>query len=139
MIVADTSVLIKLIVPEPRSDLARALRTQQFAAPILWIAETANVLWRKAISGEMSKAEALWRHDILASGGIRNLPLEPLAQSALSMSIELKHPVYDCFFLEAAIREGTHVVTDDKRFAHAVRSDKRWDAHLRLLTETQST
>ena len=136
MIVADTSVLIKLIVPEPRSDQARALRTQGIAAPVLWVAETANVLWRKVVIGEMSEKEALWRHDILASGGIRNLPIEPMAQRALSLSIALKHPVYDCFFLQAAIQENSYVVTDDARFARAVRAHKKWSTHLRLLGET---
>jgi len=135
MIVADTSVLIKLIVPEPRSDLARRLRGEDIAAPALWIAEIANVLWRKVQTKEISDSQASSLLRILMSGAIRTLAMEDMAQSALAMAHALGHPVYDCFFLEAAIRENTYIVTDDARFAGAVRRHKKWNGNLRLLTE----
>ena len=40
------------------------------------------------------------------------------------------------FYLALAIREGTHLVTADTRFARAVRDHKRWAANVMLLSET---
>ncbi len=57
------------------------------------------------------------------------------AEQALTIAIELDHPIYDCFYLALAIRESTYVVTADNRFAAAVRRNGKWTNHLRLLAE----
>ena len=135
MIFADTSVLMKLVLAEPRADLARRLRADELAAPADWIAEATNVLWRKVRTREFSQSQARRALRIL-EGTIQTVPIEGMAKDALGMAIELDHPVYDCFFLQAAIEGDSYVVTDDVRFARAVRTHKKWSAHLRLLTET---
>ncbi len=137
MIVADTSVLIKLVIPEPDSDLAAALRIEQICAPALWVAETANVLWRKARVGEISQGQAVRFHGDLLSGGILSVPMEELA-TALLLAITLDHPVYNCFFLEAAIQKNAILVTSDTRFAGAVKRHRKWARHIRLLDEFSS-
>ena len=134
MIVADTSVLVKLVAPEPGADVARRLRQDEIMAPSVWVAETANVFWRKVRTNEMKPAHARQFLEILL-GTIRSLGSDALADEALSLALDIDHPVYDCFFLAAAIRENTRVVTDDTRFAAAVRRHGKWSSHLRLLGE----
>ncbi|HXC53889.1 MAG TPA: type II toxin-antitoxin system VapC family toxin [Rhizomicrobium sp.] len=135
MIVADTSVIVKTVVHESHSDVARRLRDQGIAAPAIWIAEAGNVLWRKQQIKAISKVEAATLFETLLAAPIRTLPLDTEAQDALEIAVALEHPIYDCFFLAAAIREDTHVVTDDSRFAAAVRRQGKWASRLRLLAE----
>jgi predicted nucleic acid-binding protein len=51
-IVIDASVAVKWVVREPDSDAADALLDDiELIAPVLWLAEAANVLWRRACIG----------------------------------------------------------------------------------------
>jgi predicted nucleic acid-binding protein len=135
MIVADTSVLLKLVLPEIRSEIAVGLRGEGLAAPSIWLAEAGNALWRKVQIGEISSNEGLALIRALTGGGIATLPMDDRVEDALRLAVQLKHPIYDCFFLDAAIRHDTVVVTDDARFAQAVRKHKKWSSHLRMLSD----
>ncbi|HEY0301696.1 MAG TPA: type II toxin-antitoxin system VapC family toxin [Rhizomicrobium sp.] len=135
MIVADTSVIVKTVVHENLSATARRLRDQGIAAPAIWIAEAGNALWRKQQVNAISTAEAATLFELLLVAPIRTLPIETSAQDALDIAAALEYPIYDCFFLAAAIREDTYVVTDDARFAAAVRRHGTWTSRLRLLAE----
>jgi len=46
-------------------------------------------------------------------------PAEPDPALALTLARELRHPVYDCFYLALAIERDLSVVTADARFVHA--------------------
>jgi predicted nucleic acid-binding protein len=133
MIVVDTSVLIKLVVPEPRSDVARTLRDQALAAPAIWQAEAANVFWRKVQTKELTRAQASSRLETLLDGVVETLPFD--TGGAFALSVDIGHPVYDCFFLQAAIAQNTIVVTDDSRFAAAVSRHKMLAARVKLLKD----
>jgi predicted nucleic acid-binding protein len=136
MIVVDTSVILKLVIPEVRSNVAAGLRSNVLAAPALWQAEIGNALWRKIQTKEILEKQAAPLLRSLFGGVIVTLPIdEETVREALKLAVALEHPIYDCFFLEAAIREDTFVVTDDSRFGAAVRRQKKWVAHLRLLSE----
>ena len=135
MIIADTSVIIKTVIHEKLSDTARRLRDQGMAAPSLWIAEAGNVLWRKQQVKIISRVEAETLYDALLGAPINTFHYEADAQDAMEMAIALRHPIYDCFFLAAAVRERTYVATDDARFASAVRQNGKWASHLRMLAE----
>src|ERR1700712_2281987 len=99
MIVADTSVIIKTVVPENYSDTARRLRDHGMAAPSLWKSEAGNVLWRKQQAKTMSQSYAAYLLDLLLKAPIISLSFEEDVQPALSIAAELEHPIYDCFFL----------------------------------------
>jgi predicted nucleic acid-binding protein len=43
-----------------------------------------------------------------------------LLPAAIQMALELEHPVYDCFYLSAAVQKDTHVITADCRFFEKV-------------------
>jgi predicted nucleic acid-binding protein len=136
MIVVDTSVILKLVVPEIRSDAAARLRSDVLGAPAVWQAEIGNAFWRKIQTREILEKQAAPLLRSLFGGVIVTLAIdEDNVREALKLAVALEHPIYDCFFLEAAIREDTFVVTDDSRFGTAVRRQKKWAGHLRLLTE----
>jgi predicted nucleic acid-binding protein len=136
MIVVDTSVILKLVVPEVRSDAAARLRSDVLAAPAIWHAEIGNAFWRKIQTKEISEAQAAPLLRSLLGGVIVTLAIEEDdVREALKIAVALEHPIYDCFFLEAAIREDTYVVTDDSRFDSAVRRHRKWAGRMRLLSE----
>jgi len=123
-IVIDASVAVKWVVREPDSDAADALLDDDLAAPVLWLAEAANVLWRRARIGEITADEASVRLSELRNAPVASLPMEPHLDRALQLATEIGHPVYDCIYLTLALHHDTHVVTADRRFAAAAARPK---------------
>jgi predicted nucleic acid-binding protein len=134
--IVDASVALKWVLPEPGSDAARALHGSDLAAPEILLAEAANALWRHAITGRLSSDDATRSLQQLLALGLKFLPIEDDAASALALAIRLNHPAYDCFYLAAAIRERSHLVTADTRFAAAVRRHVDLKRYIRLLGES---
>jgi predicted nucleic acid-binding protein len=118
-IVVDASVALKWVLDEPGSEAAVALRDQELIAPVLWLAEAANALWRHARIGEISDDEAAAHFSELLKAPVASLPIEPYLEPALQLAGEIGHPVYDCIYLALALRHQTHVVTADQRFVAA--------------------
>jgi predicted nucleic acid-binding protein len=118
-IVIDASVALKWVLDEPGSDSARALRGEELIAPVLWIAEAANALWRRARIGDITGDEASTRLDELRIAPVASLAIEPHISPALSLAEQIGHPVYDCIYLAFALHHDTHVITADRRFAAA--------------------
>ena len=58
MIVVDASVAVKWVLDEPDSAAAVALRDEELIAPVLWLAEASNVLWRRVRISEVTADEA---------------------------------------------------------------------------------
>jgi predicted nucleic acid-binding protein len=119
-IVIDASVALKWVLDEPDSDAAIALRDEDLIAPALWLVEAANALWRRARIGEITAAEATERLSELVNAPVALFTIEPHLDRALSLAIQIDHPVYDCIYLALALHYGTHVVTADRRFVEAV-------------------
>src|SRR6266852_1575855 len=119
MVVIDASVAVKWVLSEAGSDAADALLDQDLMAPVLWLAEAANVLWRKARTGDISAEQASARLSELMNAPVASLPMEPYLERALKLATEIGHPVYDCIYLALALQHQTHVVTADHRFAAA--------------------
>jgi predicted nucleic acid-binding protein len=99
---------------------------------VLWLAETANALWRHVRLGELTAEQALLRMSELQSAPVALLAIEPHVTTAIELACRSNHPVYDCFYLALAIHHGTQLVTDDRRLAAAAtRADL--DDRVRLL------
>ncbi|HYG87109.1 MAG TPA: type II toxin-antitoxin system VapC family toxin [Azospirillum sp.] len=119
MWVVDASVALKWFVEESGSDRARRLKAspEEIAAPDLVIAEVCNAAWRLVTAGSLPVGQ----YELIAEG-IGNLfdglwPLGVLAPRAAAMARELRHPIYDCFYVALADMLGTaRVVTADSRF-----------------------
>ncbi len=118
-IVIDASVALKWVLSETGSDAADALLDQDLMAPALWLAEAANVLWRKARTGDITAEQASARLSELMNAPVGSLGMEPYLEQALKLAVEIGHPVYDCIYLALALHHRTHVVTADRRFASA--------------------
>ena len=132
-IVVDASVAVKWVLDEPGSEAAVALRDQELMAPVLWLVEVANALWRKARIGDITAAQASARLSELREAPVASLPIEPLIEPALKLAVEIGQPVYDCIYLALALHHRTHVVTADRRFASAA-STPDLAGGVRLLT-----
>ena len=114
--VVDASVAAKWLVPEPDSMSAEALLDAGLFVPDSLYAEVGNILWKKQLRGEMAAATAQ-----VGARWLLQLPMHvhdsaSLLVDALALSIQLKHPVYDCLYLALARRTGLPLVTADRRF-----------------------
>lgn len=118
-IVVDASVALKWIFDEPESEAAVALRGEDLIAPAIWLAEAANVLWRRARIGDITADEASSRLSELLNAPVASLAMEPQLEQALKLAMGIGHPVYDCLYLAVALHHQTHLATADRRFAAA--------------------
>ena len=132
-LVVDASVAVKWVISEAGSEAADALLDQDLMAPVLWLAEAANALWRKAHTREITAEEANARLSELRKAPVASLSMEPYLERALELAVEIDHPVYDCIYLALALHHRTHVVTADRRFASAADTPARAGS-VRLLT-----
>jgi predicted nucleic acid-binding protein len=121
-VVVDASVGVKWVVDEPGSDAAVALLAGRtlLTSALFWV-EAANALATKERRGELSRAalDDAWRDLVQA-------PLTSVAvdrtgvATALSLAAELRHPIYDCCYLQLAVQHRTAVITADRRFRQLV-------------------
>jgi predicted nucleic acid-binding protein len=115
-VVVDASVAAKWVLDEQGSDRANTLRSESdLIAPTLIVAELGNALWKATVLLGFSQTDALSAIRIVLVPFNRIIPLEQLRQRALELAIELKHPIYDCFYLALAERERAPLITADKR------------------------
>ena len=120
--VVDTMVFAYALlgVPAHRETALAALEAADpIVVPDSCYAELANVVWQwtraKEISGDTG-------HALLTDAEVliyRAHPTTHLWSQALSLAIDADHPAYDALFIAAAQREGTQVVTFDKRLQTA--------------------
>jgi predicted nucleic acid-binding protein len=132
-LVVDASVALKWVIPEDGSAAAVALKSQELIAPSLWLAEAANGLWRLVLRGELGRLQGQAALRELESSPIASLGFDRDLQSALQLATELAHPIYDCLYLALALRERTHVVTADRRFAALVSKRPNLAPHIQPL------
>jgi predicted nucleic acid-binding protein len=131
-LIVDTSVAVKWYIQELNRDRAmRLLDGQDLAAPDLILFEAANVVARKVRLGEVDRVQAALILPHLRAG-LTLLPSVPMADEALAVAVELRHAVYDCFFLVAAERLDGALVTADEKLAKRCR-DTRFETRVRLL------
>lgn len=118
--VIDASVAVKWVLTEDGSDAADALLdTATLVAPVLWLAEAANALWRTVRAGAISAEQANIRLIELLNAPVAAVPIEPHLGAALRLGTELGHPIYDCLYLAVAVHLNCDVVTADRRFVAA--------------------
>jgi predicted nucleic acid-binding protein len=118
-LVIDASVALKWVLDEADSKAADGLLDETLIAPSLWLVEAANALWRRSLRGEISQSGAQARLTTLFDAPVTTLALEDDLPTALELAAQLRHPVYDCLYLAAALRHDVQVVTADGRFLAA--------------------
>lgn len=114
-LVIDASVAVKWVLPEDGAERAAVLQaqSQELIAPTLIAAEIGSALRKRVAAKELSLSEALSAARIATGLISRLVPIQELAERALEVSIELKHHIYDCFYLALAERENAALVTAD--------------------------
>jgi predicted nucleic acid-binding protein len=122
LVVIDASVGLKWVVDEPGSDMAVALVAGRtlITSALFWV-EAANALATKQRRGELDRValEDAWCD--LSQAPLRSVPIEAAgAAAALALAAELRHPVYDCCYLQLAMARGTVMVTADRRFQRLI-------------------
>lgn len=118
-LVVDASVACKWILAEADSELARPLleSDEQLIAPVIILAEIANVLRRCIRLGEIGEAQARYGMASVRVEIDHLEPLEGLVDAAFDLSIRMNHPVYDCLYLALARQQGCKMITADKQLA----------------------
>jgi predicted nucleic acid-binding protein len=132
--VVDASVAVKWFINEPDRPAARRLLEPhgRLIAPDLIVAEVSSAMWKRVVAGEGDARQAPLMASSLPRFFARLLPLAPLAARALEIAAELRHPVYDCFYLALAEREETTLVTADRRLIGRL-AGSPWEALCRSL------
>jgi predicted nucleic acid-binding protein len=123
IMIIDASVAAKWVLPEPNSDRAAALRKREndFAAPSLVIAEVGKRFGKRAVRGDIGKADAAAALEAAMDHFAEVVQLNGLAARAMEIAIDLRHPIYDCFYLALAERERAPIVSADARLLSAAR------------------
>jgi predicted nucleic acid-binding protein len=116
-LVVDASTGIRWLYTLEDSNKAEALLAsgERLIAPDLVIAEIASTIWKFVRFEGVSPAAAA---AVLAEADRHFdelVPANRLKDRALSLAFELRHPVYDCFYLALAQERNSVVVTTDQR------------------------
>lgn len=114
--VIDASIAVKWVIEEDGTANALALRGRtKLIAPELLVAECANIFWKKAQRGELTKDEALFAARLVQASDVELLPTRALLEPATRIAIELDHPAYDCLYIALAVERDCRFVTADGR------------------------
>ena len=116
-IVVDASVALRWCFQLNGSDRAEKLlrSDDHLIAPDLVIAEITNAAWKFVIFDRMMAESAVSAVREVVKAFEELVPMSVLRNRALEISIELRHPTYDCFYLALAERETSPLVTADDR------------------------
>jgi predicted nucleic acid-binding protein len=124
-LVVDASVAAKWVLDEDGSERANALRTEGgLIAPSLVAAEIGNALWKAVRRGLALRADALVAMEAALLPFDALVANEELHIRALELAIDLSHPIYDCFYLALAEREGAPIVSADAKLLGAAKKMK---------------
>jgi len=120
-LVVDASVAVKWVLDEPATERAVALREsdRDLIAPSLIHAEIGSALWRAVLRGDVAAPAASNALKAAVAHYARIIVLQELAVGALELATQLRHPIYDCFYLALAQRERCVLVTADRRLLNA--------------------
>jgi predicted nucleic acid-binding protein len=134
MLVVDASVAVKWFIQEPETADARALLggTDPLIAPDLVVPEVINVVWRRLIRGDLERDQVADVPGALPKLFAEFWPSVWLARDAFEIALELRHPVYDCFYLALAESEDAVMVTADRRLLGSL-GGTRWEKRCRAL------
>jgi predicted nucleic acid-binding protein len=132
-LIVDASVALKWVLEEPGSRDAIELLFRPMIAPSLFQAEVGHALTKRVRRAELAPEQARAGFAFI----IRQctlLPIEPLGDAALRLALELRHSLYDCYYLAAAEATGQALVTADGVLVAKLRA-AGWAKQIYLLGE----
>lgn len=117
-LIVDASIAVKWYADEPFSKAAELLLTRtDLAAPSLILAEVGNALSKRVRRGASSPEQATMAMEQLPRSFETLEPIEALYLRAMANAVNLRHPIYDCFYLALAERDRSAIVTANQRMA----------------------
>jgi predicted nucleic acid-binding protein len=134
--VVDASVGAKWFLPEPGA--ADAVRRQDPAhelhVPAFSDLEVANIFWKAARQGKLTRAEADTRITRLVGMTIARHPEGPLVAASFDIAHTADRTVYDSMYVALAVQLGAVLVTADERLVNAL-IPTRWAGHVMRLAD----
>ncbi len=123
--VVDACVAVQWVLREELSDRANALRDEEgLIAPSLIAAEIGSAIWKAVRWAGVPPAAAAAAMSAALTPFDALIGEETLCGRALELSIALKHPIYDCFYMALAERENAPLVSFDETMIAAARKAK---------------
>jgi predicted nucleic acid-binding protein len=124
-LIVDASVAVKWVIDEQRSAEANALRGEDdLVAPTLIAVEIGSALWKAVRRGAIQRREALpaLHASLLAFANL--VADNVLHLRALTLALDLGHPVPDCLYLALAEQQNAPLATADETMMTAARRAK---------------
>ena len=133
--VVDASVVVKWFVPEIHTESARRLldRDDQYFAPDLLFAETANTIWKKIRRGEIDAASGQKLVADMAHVSVETIPCRLLAEDAHALANLAGRSVYDSLYLALAVRLRTRLISADEKLVKAVAAFPALAEHIEFV------
>ncbi len=118
-LVVDASIVVRCFIQGAGTAEARRLVGSQrpLIAPALIYPECGNAIWKQARKDSLAAPAIEQLLGDLMLSPIRTLPLRRLTAAALRLAVRHGHPIYDCYYLAAAIVNDCELATADKRLA----------------------
>jgi predicted nucleic acid-binding protein len=115
-VVIDANVAVAWVVDRPYSAAAMTFIDDRWKllAPDILIYEAGNALSYYVKTDVISARLAKEAYQLIFSA-VELIPGEALALEALEMSMQTRHPIYDCLYLVLASRNGLAVVSADRK------------------------
>ena len=127
--VIDASVVVKWFLPEPYSDkadiLLKTFRVQrlELTAPDLIVPEVGNALWKRStLTEELSASQAEQSYRYFLELQIPLQSSSALAEEALKLAAQERHPIYDALYIALAARRGCQLITADEKLMNKLGS-----------------
>ena len=127
IVVVEPGVAIKWFVEEPLRSQARSLLVHghELIAPDILIAGVAELVWKKAVAGEIAPDQAtpIVRNIGLPSFISAFVESTRLRNRALALALQCGRPVHDCFYAACAEAASATLVSSDETFLRALKAE----------------
>ena len=108
-VIVDASVIAKFFLEEEDSELARSSESHfEFSAPDLLAAELCNLFWKRVRRADLTPKDAPKPRLELLPSVVELCPVKQIAADAMTLSVLLDRPAYDCFYVALACSESSH-------------------------------
>lgn len=134
-LIVDASVAVKWFVRENLHEQALSILDNyagELEAPDFLVTEVANVAWKKAVRGEITRDQAkAISVAVRESIDVFHSSID-LMPRAMEIALRLNHPIYDCQYVACAEAASSCVITADERFVKIVR-ETEFSEQIRFL------
>jgi predicted nucleic acid-binding protein len=123
LLVLDANIAVKLVCAEPgdRETLDRLQSEDDLLAPEWMLIEAGHAIRRKSLLGEFDRPEAERKLEAIPVFFEVIHPDRPFVKTAMALSFDLDHWIYDCLYLACALQHDARLLTADRKFWNAAK------------------